>query len=605
MSFSAPDRAPAWLTPARLALLAWLITAVMGLAAHWSQLGDLRVGDADDALRIVQIRDLAAGQAWWDVGQYRINPLGGGGVMHWSRIVDAPLVAGIALLTPLFGSELAERIMIAGWPLLMMLALFLMTARLAERLGGRDVALLSVGLLMLVNMTLFQFQPLRVDHHGWQVLLALGLALVATGAPGPRAGAIGGILAATQIAISIEGLPYAVLFAAIFALDYAWAGERSARARLIAYLGSLSVAATTILVLTRGPSAIISSWCDALSAPYLAALVAAALAVPILTLVIGERGRVWRFAALAVAGAISATALITVEPACLAGPFGTLDPLVRDYWYLNVREGLPAWNKGDILLPYSVAPSLVGLFGTIFAWLATKEPVARHRWLVMLAALVGAVLVSLLVLRTASTAHLFALPGSAWLAITVWQRARAQKAMLPRIVGSLLPMLALAPVSGAAAAIVLRPFVEAPPSAVTLRAESEMCSSPSAIAALDQLPPALLFAPLDIGPHILLHSRHSVIATGHHRNQAAMRTVIETFLSAPNQAEAKVRNSAAPYLVVCDLARETEIYRANATDGLAAALHEGSIPNWLEPVPTPDSGAIRLYRIAPPTDTKR
>ncbi len=604
MSFSAPERASAWLTPARVALLAWLISAILGLVTHWSQLGDLRVGDADDALRIVQIRDLAAGQAWWDVGQYRINPLGGGGVMHWSRIVDAPLLAGIALLTPLLGSELAERAVFAGWPLLMMLALFLMTARLAERLSGRGVALLSVGLLMFVNMTLFQFQPLRVDHHGWQVLLALGLALVATGAPGLRAGAIGGIIAASQMAISIEGLPYAVLFAAIFALDYAWTGDRSARTRLIAYLGSLSIAAIAILTVTRGPSAIIAGWCDALSAPYLAALGAAALTVPLLTFAVGDRGLTWRAMSLAVAAGISGAALLAVEPSCLAGPFGTLDPLVRDYWYLNVREGLPAWEVRDNLLPYSVAPSLIGLFGTILAWVTTKEPVARHRWLVMLAALSGAFILSLLVLRTASTAHLFAVPGSAWLAIHVWKHVRAQTALLPRIVGSLLPALAIAPISGSAVALGLSPFLETSTTAVILRAETEQCNGSAAIAALDRLPPALLFAPLDIGPHILLHSRHSVIATGHHRNQAAMRTVIEVFLSAPTIAEAKVRNSAAPYLVVCDLARETEIYRADATDGLAAALHSGRIPDWLEPVPTPGGGAIRIYRIAPPADTK-
>ncbi len=604
MSSFVPERATSWLTPVRAALIAWLVTAALGLFAHWSQIGELRVGDADDALRIVQVRDLIAGQPWWDVGQHRINPLGGGGIMHWSRIVDAPLAGAIALMTPLVGADSAERIAVSVWPLVLMLALFVLAARLGERLGSKHVALLSIGLLMLANMTLFQFQPLRVDHHGWQVLLALGLAIVATGNSGARAGATGGAIAAIQMAISIEGLPYALLFAAIIGVDYAWSGCHKARAQLIAYLAMLSMAGVAILGVTRGPFALILSWCDALSAPYLAAFVAAAIAVPLLALAVGERGRWWRFGALALAGAVSGATLVAVDPACAAGPFGALDPLVRDYWYLNVREGLPAWHKGDILLPYSVAPSLVGLVGTLLAWRMGDSPLIRRRWLIMLAALTGAVVVSLLVLRTASTAHLFALPGSAWLAIHAWRRARANPRLLPRIAGSLLPALALPPIAGAAAAMLLRPSIASAPSATTLRAEAEQCSSPAALAAIDRLPPSLLFAPLDIGPHILLHSRHSVIATGHHRNQGAMRTVIDAFLSAPADAERGVRASGARYVVICNLARETEIYRANSKGGLAAVLHDGRVPDWLTPVPTPGSGAIRMYRIAPPSGAK-
>ena len=47
-------------------------------------------GDNDSLLRIVQVRDLIAGQGWFDLTQYRMG-LDGGFVMHWSRIVDAPI----------------------------------------------------------------------------------------------------------------------------------------------------------------------------------------------------------------------------------------------------------------------------------------------------------------------------------------------------------------------------------------------------------------------------------------------------------------------------------------------------------------------------------
>ena len=52
----------------------------------------LPIGDNDSLLRLVEIRDLLGGQGWFDLHQYRMGPPGGF-VMHWSRLVDAPIAA--------------------------------------------------------------------------------------------------------------------------------------------------------------------------------------------------------------------------------------------------------------------------------------------------------------------------------------------------------------------------------------------------------------------------------------------------------------------------------------------------------------------------------
>src|SRR5437763_9686188 len=44
----------------------------------------------DDAMRLVQIRDLLAGQNWFDLTQYRLNPPAGVPT-HWSRLIDLPI----------------------------------------------------------------------------------------------------------------------------------------------------------------------------------------------------------------------------------------------------------------------------------------------------------------------------------------------------------------------------------------------------------------------------------------------------------------------------------------------------------------------------------
>ena len=58
-------------------------------------------GDNDSLLRLVEIRDLIGGQGWFDLHQYRMGPQGGF-VMHWSRLVDAPIAAIILVVVSIY-----------------------------------------------------------------------------------------------------------------------------------------------------------------------------------------------------------------------------------------------------------------------------------------------------------------------------------------------------------------------------------------------------------------------------------------------------------------------------------------------------------------------
>ncbi len=51
----------------------------------------------DDAMRLVEVRDFMAGQSWFDLTQYRLDPPNGV-VTHWSRLIDLPQETGSALL---------------------------------------------------------------------------------------------------------------------------------------------------------------------------------------------------------------------------------------------------------------------------------------------------------------------------------------------------------------------------------------------------------------------------------------------------------------------------------------------------------------------------
>src|SRR6201987_4925655 len=103
-----------WIALLFLAGSAWLaLPAIKG--------GIFDALSTDDAMRLVQVRDLISGQGWFDLFQYRLDPPAGI-LMHWSRVIAAPLAAIILLLRPLIGTQGAEAAVLFLWPLLLLAA---------------------------------------------------------------------------------------------------------------------------------------------------------------------------------------------------------------------------------------------------------------------------------------------------------------------------------------------------------------------------------------------------------------------------------------------------------------------------------------------------
>jgi hypothetical protein len=88
-------------------LTVWALIEMLMLSIWWRSIPGMQVRDTDDALRLVQVRDLLGGQGWFDLHQYRIMAPEGI-LMHWSRLVDLPLAALIVALRPLVGTHAAE-----------------------------------------------------------------------------------------------------------------------------------------------------------------------------------------------------------------------------------------------------------------------------------------------------------------------------------------------------------------------------------------------------------------------------------------------------------------------------------------------------------------
>lgn len=586
---------PGWLVAA-----AWALCCGLMLWVFHGSFATLGFRDPDDAMRLAQVRDWIGGQRWFDVTQYRVYPPAGG-PMHWSRIVDLPIADLILTFRPFVGMAGAEILACIMVPLLLLGALTWATYRAGGRIGGTAVALVSVPLLLTSPSILVQFTPLRIDHHGWQILMA---AVALGGLFDPRA-ARGGMVTAIALAvwlqISSEGLPYAALVAGVLALRQLV--EPHEARRFVAYAGTLGIAALALLIATRGADAPWARTCDALSYVYIWPLVGLSVASLIAARLIGSATPTRRLAVPAIGGLCAVAIFLVTGGPCLSGdPFAALGPLAYRYWYLQVMEGRPIWEQGLSMAGITLLPSFMGLVGTLAAAGVYRDGIwrdaARRDWLTLALVLGGAIAMSVLVMRAMSVAHLFALPGIAWLLIALFRRVQASRAAIVRIFGSV-ALAALTPAGLAA----LWVSVATKPDAKAEASANGDCRGAATLAPLKALSPALLFAPIDMGPDILVQTRHAVTGTAHHRNAAGITAVIEGYMATPAKARQLIGRlndgRGAAYVVTCSGLNEMGMYVKDSPHGLAAMLARGEVPAWLTQVPT--DGPLKIYRVLPAT----
>ena len=77
----------AWWRPAAMA---YVVAAALLLLVGAGSIAAARYPDPDDVLRLVEVRDLIAGQGWFDLTQHRLDAPNGGVGREWSRLGDLP-----------------------------------------------------------------------------------------------------------------------------------------------------------------------------------------------------------------------------------------------------------------------------------------------------------------------------------------------------------------------------------------------------------------------------------------------------------------------------------------------------------------------------------
>lgn len=418
--------------PTLAILLCWITGTLFLLALSLTPIAEHRLPDADDAMRLARVRDLLAGQGWFAPAT--------GSVAAWSRLADLPLAGLILLLSPMLEAGLAERVAMIALPLLALLLVMLAIGRLAWRLFDRQTAGYACLVLLLLPGIALQFQPLRIDHHGWQILaLAVASWALVWRVPG-KGGSAAGLAMAAGLIVSLDLALMALAIGLVCAVR--WLRDHRERWWLVSYLQALAMGLVVLFALTRGLGAIAPA-CDMISPPLLGAVIILALgtgamavlpALPRLPLVLGWAG----FSVLGIGFAA------LFAPQCLVLASGEASAFLPGVWPGPAHDAGPLWRSP----PTVAVPALVQLVLAlgVALYLASIQRDWQRAWwfdyaLLLLIALLG----SLLAARTLGFAGAMSALPLGWFIARLRKRWRAHDGLVAKLVVAMLLVLVVAP----------------------------------------------------------------------------------------------------------------------------------------------------------------
>ncbi|MEQ8558377.1 MAG: hypothetical protein RIB03_08670 [Henriciella sp.] len=575
-----------------------MLFIVVGLAYALTQAGPVLSGDlrgSDDMMRMQQVRDLIAGQSWYDVDQARLYTTEGG-AMHWSRLPDI-FLAGIVLLTqPLIGREMAEGLAMTVWPLMQLGWVLTALAACLRRLNAPLSGQLAGIFFFCTSAAMVNFLPGRIDHHGLGIALTLtALACLLSPRLTARSAAIAALCVAALITVAIENLPAAGLV--IFCFGFAWLIRGEAETNRLRFFGGGLIVTALIAYVFDAPGAGgHRAVCDAYGQSHFVALLVAGAGLSAIATVMPHTHD-WRtrLIAMGLAGAMTLVSFVMVNPDCIGSPYAALPENVRSGWLSVVSEARPFTTviaKDTALALFFYGFALAGLVCAIIGLARSDNPKRLSHGALLLLLAVAFILTSWQ-LRAAALAHALSAIACGWVFGWLFSRWHTQRG-IPAVLVLTAGALAISPLGWTMASR----FV--PEKTSTASTKPSACKARSDYNAIVAAPRMIVFTPIDLGAPLLYYTRNYATAAPYHRNPSAIEMTLAVFRGPTSAARERISMTGATHLLFCPGLRELETYAKDAPDGFAADLVAGRIPNWLVPLtrsPEGEEGPI-IYTIA-------
>jgi hypothetical protein len=611
---AAPDHSPlGWLVAIPLGCLV-LMQALIALTGIVPIL-DGALADSDAYMRLARVLHLHDGGAWFDPREPRINPPEGH-VQHWTRALDALLLAGAWLLQPFFGFERALHLWgVLISPALLALAVGALAWAAASALD-RDSRLLACLVLLTQPSVLAYTSVGRPDHHSLLLLLALVLiGLTARLAAAPqdrRAGCLAGAIAALSIWVSPEAMTFVAVSLATLGLFWVCGTPELARTQR-AYLTSTAAVLVLALVVERGPTGLLAAESDRLSIVHvvLFALIAAFWTMVGRAERAGDPGgasapthrgaaascagfpapaAVIRRLLVAAVGVVAIAALMLLcFPDLRHGPLGTVDPLyarIRLHNIVEIQPLLPPdWLSldrlgaaiGRVIRVLGIALFAVPFLGLL---LLRTTGAAWRFWATVAVALLAFLPLAFYQVRWASYAEAFLVwPYAAAIAWALSQltptagRAGVLLRQLTILAGLFWPLLLAAALPQQA-----------------IESAGRACPVDRLAAVLNRAAtaPRTLLAYADYGSELLYRTPHRVLSIPNHRPQPGFAATYR-ILTATDEAaaSAELTRFGVDWILLCPSATERALFAVPdaARPTLYQRLVEGAAPPWLQPLP--------------------
>jgi hypothetical protein len=581
-------------------ILIVLLSLVQILGASGPETMLLELGN-DSAMRLVSIRDLLAGQGWWDLNQYRLGPEGGF-EMHWSRLVDAPMIAMIGLFDAIGLPGGGEYWLVVIWPLFWFAVGVLSIWRIAGLIGGQIAAFFAalIGASMLISHNIYR--PGSIDHHNIQIALlfvaVLGILARHKARYWPL---VAGVVISASLGIGIETMPHLAIIACAMAMIWAIGGARESRAVEQFAIGIISTM-TIVLGLFAPRSALVGGYCDAVSIDLAVPLGIGAAVLWGAARLVSRSGLITRFVSLAIGGVIVLALALAFFPACLSNPLDTLDPYLHTHWldFVAEAQGLPALLSGrapQMFVSFYVFGAVcIGLS----VYLSFADRTHKEAWILLSALGLAALFFSAYQLRgVVLLAALGVVPVSA-LASRLRNRWQETGRIVFGLAALVLVLASVPTVWGMGFGLFdTEQSVDADTTGQKKPAQDHLaCIDATGMGALAGLPAGVVSSNSNLGAQILLNTPHRVLAAPYHRNEAGMRIQLEiAFSQSAEAAYELLRDAGVNYVTSCPADPELGSLHRSGFTGFGWQLQNGAVPDFLAPVVIEGETKLKLFRL--------
>ena len=630
------------LLTAPYALLPLAIFTFFGLCFLFHPFSPLRTGqlsDPDDYMRLNEVINWVSGQSWYDLSQPRLSP-GENTIIHWSRLVDLPIALFMLPFISVIGMQKAALLAAFVIPPALFSLLLVLLPALTKPFVGAERANLGTIFVLFAPMILFNFSPGRVDHHGYQILIAgfnlVCLERLVRNKVAYKSAFLAALAFACGLWIGTEALPWLLIFIACLALFSSWKGGLPlTNAALFGVALSL---ATALILPIALPASEFSSRALSWFSPAYVVFAGLTGLVFVLSWFFGQKisNRFLRVGLVMIFGLSALLFFAYLVPDTTVGPFADYESFNATIALDNIGEAQPLAHAFSVdhhrPLTYLYALNsflhdlLLPLLALVCILYNLNKPKQKNYelWLIHAAFLFSATLLTLFwQVRVGYFMELFTIAPLTWLALAWWKKIDKELSGRTAFWAELSSFMALGPIP-----VILIPalFNQAPlyPTIMffpAMQSASNCALGPVATYLNETYKdnPITILAGMNEGPELLFRTPYKFIGANY--NVFGNQDVFD-FFNAKNDKTAQsilykwhaslvlTCRNIAPFLAGIEhIEFGTTTFLAAGKDGklhlvgdqkheaLIEKLVNGRAPSWLMPVEIPDNKDYLLFKV--------